>query len=73
MTDHSVNAPRARAQRGTRAEYKVYFALIFLIALPFAVLAWCFDLLRRAAVPPRGPVARAWAEARAITPMIFLA
>jgi len=73
MTDYSVNAPRARAQRGSRLEYKVYFALIFLFALPFAALGWAFDLVRRTGVPDRGPVARAWGEARAITPMIFLA
>jgi hypothetical protein len=73
MTDNTVNAPRARLHRGSRTEFTVYFALIFLAALPFAALGWAFAALRHRRLPAKGPVARAWCEARQITPMIFLA
>ena len=73
MTDNSVNAPKARPHRVSPGEYKVYFALIFLIALPFALIGWAFSALRHGRLPEQGPVGRAWCEARAITPMIFLA
>ncbi|MFN3936480.1 MAG: cytochrome PufQ [Gemmobacter sp.] len=77
MTDHSVNphvgVHRARPHRGTRAEYAIYFALIFLLALPVGVLSWSFELIRRGRLPRLGPLGRALADARAITPKIFLA
>jgi hypothetical protein len=73
MTDHSVNPGRGRAgARRGGAEYRVYFALIFLIALPFAAVAWAFAALRHGHLPACNPVTRALREARAITPMIFL-
>jgi hypothetical protein len=73
MTDNTVNAPRGRPHRRSRAEFTIYFALIFLLALPFAVLGWAFAALRHRRLPEKGPIARARCEARQITPMIFLA
>jgi hypothetical protein len=72
MTDHSVNLPRGRA-KGSAAEFTVYFALIFALALPFAVLGWAWSAIRHGRLPEKGPIKRAWCEARQITPMIFTA
>ena len=71
MSDQSVNGHRARGDRISKAEHNVYFALIFVIALPFAAVAWVFSLIRHGQMPAKDPVCRAWCEARAITPMIF--
>ena len=74
MTDMTSNAPPARApgrQRGT--EFKIYFTLIFFLALPFATERWVANVIRRRTLNVRGPLARAWAEADRITPLIFSA
>jgi hypothetical protein len=72
MSEYSVNIPKGSVQRAGRIEYALYFALIFAVALPIAALVW---VLRTVTGHPdrRGPWARAQAEARAITPMIFRA
>lgn len=67
MTDYSVNIPRGAAARHERAEYRVYFTLILIAALPFGLAGWV------AAPRSGGPLRRAIAEARRITPMIFRA
>lgn len=64
---HGPHHPRART-RGT--EYAIYFALIFAISLPSAVV--------RMAVPRKGQPRRfflteAWAMAASVTPRIFSA
>ena len=73
MADFTVNAHRhhPKTGRGARVEYRLYFALIFLLALPFALLAHFWAVVRHARAPAQGPVARACAEAHAIAPMIF--
>jgi hypothetical protein len=73
MSDHTANTSHSRGRRGSRIEFAIYFAVIFTVALPFAVLAWLAQLVRFGAVPSQDPVSRAWCEARAITPQIFLA
>jgi len=72
MTDQ-LGAPRAKAHRAQRLEYKVFFVLIFMITLPFTLLGWALSPVLGGRAPVRGPVARALEEAGAITPMIFLA
>jgi hypothetical protein len=56
-----------------RREYVAYFAIIFLAALPLAFLTWALSALRMLRLPEKGPVARAWTQARIITPHIFAA
>jgi len=74
MTDYTADAPaHPRAQRGLRTEFCVYFAIIFLAALPLATLTWALAVLRQGRLTEKGPVARAWSQARIITPMIFSA
>jgi PufQ cytochrome subunit len=59
------------AQRTPKAEFYLYFALIFLIAIPFAAVAWVVQLVIDRRFPVHGPLARAWREAGSITPEIF--
>ncbi|MBK5947586.1 hypothetical protein CCR83_14295 [Rhodobacter veldkampii DSM 11550] len=73
MTNHGVDTPKGRCHRASRAEYKVFFTLIFMLALPFAILGWAAAPLLRGGFPSQGPIARALEEAGSITPMIFLA
>ena len=56
-----------------RREYYAYFGLIFLAALPLAFLTWGLGAARRFEWPEKGPVSRAWTQARIITPHIFAA
>jgi PufQ cytochrome subunit len=56
-----------------RREYYAYFTLIFLATLPLAFLTWGLSAARRLEWPEKGPVARAWSQARIITPQIFSA
>lgn len=74
MTDQVTDLPPRVARGGApRTEFAVYFGLIFLATLPLATLTWALSLLRQFRWPERGPVARAWSQARIITPMIFSA
>ena len=75
MTDQTSDFPGlARSRRSTpKAEFMVYFAVIFLATLPLATLTWALGTLRQGRLPARGPVARAWSQARIITPTIFSA
>lgn len=74
MTDQTSDGPHhARAARPSRTEFRVYFAVIFLATLPLATLTWALALLKGGRIPERGPIARAWSQARIITPMIFSA
>ena len=73
MTDYSVNIPRGQAPRTGSTEYRVYFALILLAALPFGLIGWLAAPLVRDSRRTGGPLRRAVAEARLMTPMIFRA
>ena len=81
MTDMTTDTPRkAPAEAATEArkynektEFMVYFAIIFLATLPLAFLTWALAAIRSRSLTDRGPVARAWSQARIITPMIFSA
>ncbi|NEX44709.1 cytochrome PufQ [Pseudotabrizicola algicola] len=67
MSDQSAG----HAHRTPKAEFYVYFVLIFLVAVPLSLLAWAGSVLRHQRLPVHGPLARAWLEAKAITPAIF--
>ena len=71
MADFSVNHSRHRGPRTESFEYRLYFAIIFVFALLFAVAGHVWSVLRLAKAPVQGPVARARAEANQIAPMIF--
>jgi hypothetical protein len=63
----------ARVKHNEKTEFMVYFSIIFMAALPLAFLTWALAAVRSRSLTDRGPVARAWSQARIITPMIFSA
>ena len=77
MTDQTSDGMIAHAERhahrSPRTEFCVYFGIIFLATLPLAVLTWALHAIKQGGLPEKGPVARAWSQARIITPMIFSA
>lgn len=72
MTD-ITSSPPPRRNRTRGLEFHAYFALIFLVALPFGCVAWAFDIAARRTLNLPGPLARAWSEADRVTPLIFSA
>lgn len=74
MSDFTTDAPLVRSRAAApRREYYAYFAIIFLAALPLAFLTWALAAARQFALPEKGPLAKAWTQARIITPHIFTA
>lgn len=69
----AVASEAPRAGRGPGIEFRVYFALILMLAIPFSLIGWIAHVLRHGTLPARGPLGRAVAEARVITPLIFSA
>ena len=59
------------AQRTPKTEFYIYFTLIFVVAIPIAIVNWVFRLIADRRRPAQGPLARAWREAGSITPAIF--
>jgi hypothetical protein len=41
--------------------------------LPLATLTWALAAIRTGSMTDKGPIKRAWSQARIITPMIFSA
>ena len=70
---HTGMAPAERARPGLKTEFAIYFAIIFAATVPLALLTWTLTAIRSGGLPERGPVKRAWSQARIITPMIFSA
>ncbi|MGR3490426.1 MAG: cytochrome PufQ [Shimia sp.] len=62
---------KVRKAAPPRREYYAYFAVIFMATLPLALLTWALSAGRQLSLPEQGPIARAWSQARIITPMIF--
>lgn len=75
MTDMTSNPPRVRSSQARRRglEFQLYFAMIFVLALPFATFRWMREVVQDHTLDLRGPLARAWAEADLTTPLIFSA
>ena len=78
MTDQTTDVILAETvekvgHKPPRTEFYVYFAIIFLATLPLACLTWALAALKSRSLTDKGPVARAWSQARIITPMIFSA
>jgi hypothetical protein len=73
MTD-MTNAPMPhRSGRKRGLEFQIYFALIFFLAIPVGCERWIASVIRAHSLDVKGPLARAWAEADRITPLIFSA
>ncbi len=70
MTHHTAHVPM-HSERKPRAEFWLYFAIIFVVALPFALGFWAFAALTGR--EGRGPIGRAYDKAWEITPLIFSA
>ena len=74
MTDFTTDAPMTRGRSAPpKREYYAYFGLIFLATLPLCLLTWILSAARRMEMPAKGPFAKAWTQARIITPQIFSA
>lgn len=74
MTDFTTDAPLVRTKTAPpKREYYAYFGIIFLAALPLSFLTWTLSAARQFALPEKGPIAKAWTQARIITPHIFTA
>lgn len=78
MTDMTTDTPadqadQVRTKYNEKTEFMVYFVIIFVATLPLAVLTWALAAIKSRSLTDRGPVARAWSQARIITPMIFSA
>jgi hypothetical protein len=62
------------AFRRRNTEYRLYFALIFVLALPFALAGFLWDLVRFGVLGTRrGVLSRALSQAQTVTPQIFSA
>jgi hypothetical protein len=60
-----------KIRRESSLEYRLYFALIFIISLPHAVVRW---IMPRRPRSERGTILEeAWAMADRVTPQIFAA
>ncbi len=65
---------RAKGRPSGIGEYRLYYGIIFTLALPFAAYFWFRDLLRGDfAALHHGIVGRALSEANVTTPKIFSA
>ncbi len=71
MADYTVNTPRPRADRAQSWEYRLYFSVIFALALMTGVLTWSWRLATTGRMPRLGPVGRALKDAHVIAPIIF--
>jgi hypothetical protein len=75
MSDLTTDAPvveTAQARkRAVKTEFLFYFAIIFVVTLPLAFFTWALQAIRTRSWTDKGPWARAWTQARIITPMIF--
>ena len=72
MTDFTSDTPLVRERSAPpKREYYAYFGIIFLATLPLAFLTWGLSAARQMSLPEKGPIAKAWSQARIITPHIF--
>lgn len=71
--EEAAEAPHHPVKRKGQTEFMVYFAIIFLATLPLATLTWAIQAIKTRSFTDKGPMARAWTQARIITPMIFSA
>jgi len=72
-TDVAITEDVQSRKKSRKTEFMVYFAVIFVATLPLATLTWALQAIRSQSLTGKGPIARAWSQARIITPMIFCA
>ena len=73
MEDEVGETPPQTARPKGQTEFMVYFVIIFIATLPLATLTWAMQAIKTRSFTDKGPMARAWTQARIITPMIFSA
>ena len=73
MTEFTSSVSKARSTTRRSSEFMFYFSLIFVLAIPFAIVFWVLDVIRKQTLMLHGPFARARAEADRVTPLIFSA
>ncbi len=77
MSDQTANgmghSMGQKPVRVPRTEFRLYFTVIFILAIPVATLSWVASAARHGKLPHQAPIARAWSDAKAITPQIFSA
>ncbi len=73
IEEEVAEAPQQAVRRKGQTEFTVYFVIIFIATLPLATLTWAMQAIRTRSFTEKGPMARAWTQARIITPMIFSA
>ena len=72
MSDQTSNLAGQHHAKTPPAEYRFYFFVIFLAAIPFAVLGLAWDVIRcNREGASKGVLRRAACEARTITSLIF--
>ena len=72
MSDQTSNLPNMQHAKTPTAEYRFYFFIIFIAAIPFAAIGTLWDLIRSDRTSEhKGVLARAACEARTITSLIF--
>lgn len=71
--DLAFTPEKTAPTRRPKTEFVIYFGIIFLATLPLACLTWALSAIQQRGLPDKGPIARAWTQARIITPMIFSA
>ncbi len=71
MSDYTANGDLHHVKQVNKAEFFIYYTLIFSLAVLPHVVGWLAQVLRRGKLPRFGPVARALKDAQAVTPMIF--
>ena len=73
MTDMTNASVQRTVHRKRGLEFRIYFALIFILAIPVGTERWIANVVRKRSLNTRGPLARAWADADRVTPLIFSA
>lgn len=75
MTDHTANGLEHSRTKSPSIEYRIYFAIIFLLSLPWTFVSCVLGLCRPDDEDAAGKtfIGRAWHQASVITPLIFSA
>lgn len=73
MTRQQPSKTGRPGRRRRSAEFMTYFALLFILAIPFVTTHWIIDIFRAGTLDLPGPISRAWIEAHRVTPLIFSA
>ena len=72
MSDQTSDFSQSGHVKAPSAEYRFYFFVIFLAAIPFAAVGFLWDLIRsNSEGAARGILRRAACEARTVTSLIF--